>query len=127
MEFLVIYGVAPQADDVIALHTRSAYQILFHLSSHVQVPEEDVREHCAFPAVKALSEEQEAFPPLVRILSGPARPAEAFAMVRYSDLLFWIDNRDLRSKGGFTFLLILMTLSETSEKGPSPILTIRAN
>jgi hypothetical protein len=126
-EFRVIYGAAPEQDDVVALHTRSAFQILIELGSHVQVPDEHMREHRAYPPAKVLSEGQEAFPPLVRILSSTSRPAEAFAAVRYNDLWFWIDGRDLRSKGAFTFLLVLMTLSETGEKGPSPILTIRAN
>ena len=126
-EFRIIYGAAFQGGDTVAVQTRSAFQILLELSSHVQVPEEDIREHRAYPGAQVLSEGQEAYPYPVRILSGTSRPAEAFVMVRYNDVWFWIDNRDLRSKASFTFLLVLMTLSETGEKGPAPILTIRAN
>ena len=110
-----------------ALHTRSAFQILVEVSSHGQVPEDDIREQRAYPAVPILSEGREAPPYSLRVLSSSSRTDEAYAIVRYNDLWFYIDNRDLRSKASFTFLLVLLTLSETTEKSPTPILTIRAN
>ena len=47
-----------------------------------------------------------------------------FSSVPYRDHRFWIDDRDLRSKSVFSFLMFLFTLLETSDKGGAPIVTI---
>jgi hypothetical protein len=120
-DFLITYGSDTDRDDVVAIQTRSAMQILGVMSTYIKIPEEHARDGRAFPAPPP---PPYAPPPPITILSGPSKPSTSFVTVPYGGTWYWIDERDLRSKGVFTFLLVLMTLADTGEKAPPPVLTI---
>ncbi len=61
-----------------------------------------------------------------RILSSKTAPSDAFVKIRYRDTWFWIDDRDLKSKRTFSFMMMLFTLADTGEKETLPLITIPA-
>ncbi|MGZ8143913.1 MAG: hypothetical protein ACXW0L_05720 [Methylosarcina sp.] len=125
-EFKIIYGAVSGKDDVIAMQTRSGFQILNQLASNVDVPPEHIAEQRTYPPIPELGGTQ-SLPPLIKIHAEKSRPADAFAAVKYRDYWYWTDDRDFRSKGIFTFLMIIMTLSETEDKAQLPVITIQGN
>ena len=125
-EFKIVYGTVSNRDDVIAIQTRSGFQLLAQLGSYVEVPAEHIAEGRTYPQIKR-SDGALSLPPLIKIHADKAQPADSFVAVRYRDYWYWVDDRDFRSKGIFTFLMIIMTLAETEEKTPVPIVTIQGN
>jgi hypothetical protein len=63
----------------------------------------------------------------VRIHSSRERPIDAYAAVRYRDYWFWIDDRDMKSKSEFLFILVLFSLAETGVAPQTPVITVPAN
>ena len=126
-EFKVVYGALSDADDVIAILTRSAFQIMVELGGGIEVPAEHAADRRTYPSSQEPAAGPETLPPLVRIQSGTSAPGEAFAAIKYGDYWYWIDDRDFRSKSIITFLMVLMTLAEKEEKAPPPVVTIPAN
>ncbi len=125
-EFSVVYGVIAANDKEIALLTRSMLQILIDLSSTIDVPEEHVADKRVAPTFKEKAPDSTAIPPLVQILSSSERPRDAFVSVPFREHWFWIDDRDIRSKSVFSFLMFLFTLTETGGKEGVPLVTIPA-
>ena len=63
--------------------------------------------------------------PMRRIHSSADKPGNAFIAVPYRNHWFWIDDRDLRSKTLFSFLMFVFSLTETGGvKEGTPIITV---
>jgi hypothetical protein len=123
-DFRVVYGSAPASDDEIALLTRSIIEVLSDISSTIEVPVEHVAEKRVTPTMEP--EGEGARGTLIRIRYAKEPPGDAFASVPYRDGWFWIDDRDYQSKKLFSFLMFVMTLTETGGKEGAPIVTISA-
>jgi len=123
-EFRIVYGSASSSDEEIALLTRSITEILSDISSTVEVPAEHVAEKRVPPTMEPEGEGIKG--PLIRILCSRERSGDDFAAVPYRNRWFWIDDRDYQSKKLFSFLMFVMTLTETGGKEGVPIVTISA-
>jgi hypothetical protein len=63
---------------------------------------------------------------LIRVRSSRSEPdpKEVFTAVRYRNYWFWVDDRDVPSKRGLGFLMVMFTLVESGATAAPPVLTI---
>jgi hypothetical protein len=123
-EINVVYGAIPRNNKEIALQTRSLLEVLIDLSSDIEVPAAHVEERRVSPTHVEQTDARGTIPPLIRIRNSPEKPGDAFVSIPYRNSYFWIDDRDMRSKKIFSFLMFVFTLVETGDKGAAPIVTI---
>jgi hypothetical protein len=120
-EAKVSYGLIPKDDTEIAMLTRSMLQIMIELASQFNVPEEHLAEGRTVPSLTGNDDDY-----LIRIKHSKEYPANAFTAIRYRDYWFYIDDRDIKSKRTFAFLMILFSIMETGGTEGLPIVTIPA-
>ena len=125
-EFRLTLGAVPMDNKEIALLTRSMLEILGEAAGGVQIPDRDLDEGRATrrSLPKDVNEEVPQF--TIHVHSADKKPPteDTYAVVSYHGHWFWIDDRDLSSKRGLTFLLGLFTLAESGPVAPPPSLTI---
>lgn len=119
-EFRLVFGNVSANDTEIAVRTRSLLQIMTLIAAEIEVPEEHVRSGRTMASIKS------SLPPLIRIRSASSAPSDAMVAVEHRGYWFWIDDTDLRSKRGFTFLMLLFTMTDTGEPPTLPLVTIPA-
>ena len=115
------YGMIPERPDQIAVLTGSIWDIMLNLAWQFEVPEEHVvtgRTGAAF-----LPEDRDATS-RIRIRFSKERPEDAFVAVQAQGYWFYIHRDDNRSKRTFSFLQLLVNLSESSTPDRSPLVTI---
>lgn len=123
-EIEVEYGLIPKNDKEIVMLTRSMLQIMLELSANVEVPAEHVSEG---RTVSSLSQDEGfADRQLIKINYSKEEPENAFVAVTYRDYWFYIDDRDIKSKRTFAFLMILFSVTETGGREGLPLVTIPA-
>jgi hypothetical protein len=125
-EFSLVFGAIQKDDAELALVTRSMFEILLEASAGVEVPAADLQEGRVSKPVEMTDqgEGERKFLIHVRSSSGKPNARDAFSAVRYRGNWFWLDDRDLSSKRGLSFLMTLFTLAESGTTATPPVLTI---
>ncbi len=126
-EITLAFGAVQRNEQELAVFSRSMAEILIDLSAGIEVPAADVAAHRTVPSPRVASAANPRDRPLVRILSGPEAPANAFTAVRYRNTWYWISDDDFNSKRIFTMLMIFFSLAETGTTPQVPALTIPVN
>ena len=121
-EVKVGYGLIQKDNTEIAMLTRSLMQIMVELATQINVPQEHITERRTIPSEFWGDDDNY----LIRINSSKEEPENEFVAVRYRDHWFYIDDRDIKSKRTFTFLMILFSVTETEGKEGLPLVTIPA-
>ncbi len=127
-EFEVVYDAVSRNEKEIAIITRSMLESLIDLASLIEVPESHVAEKRVNPTFKDELTENTSVQPLIKVYNSVQKPDDAFVSVYYRDHWFFIDDKDLPSKGVFSFLMFAFTLTETgTNKESVPIVTVPTN
>ncbi|NLH71681.1 MAG: hypothetical protein GX456_01350 [Verrucomicrobia bacterium] len=124
-EFKLVFGFTPANNQEVAVITRSMMQQMTTMASQVEVPPEDITQSRAAPGWEAVSTNSNAVR-LIQVKCSKTKPADAFVAVDYRNHWFWIDDRDLKSKRVFSFMMMLFTLADIGEKENLPLITIPA-
>ena len=122
-KFVLTYSPMRGADNELAVNSRSLLQILQAFGSHVEVPEQDLRDKVATPA---FSHEETDPMEVGRIRSGPTRPERAHVAVQYRGNWFWVDDSDWLTKRALTAVMFFFTLADTGSPDKLPLITIPA-
>jgi hypothetical protein len=122
-EFTIAYGSTPRDDNEIAVLSRSMLEIIVEMASYIDVPEVHLAEGRSYETILDQMDVSAEFGPLIEIHSDESKPRDAYVAVHYHDYWFWIDDRDLRSKRMFSFLLLLFAFTE-KESAIAPLVTI---
>ncbi len=123
-KYVLTYSPVRGAENELAVNSRSMLQIMGAFASYMDVPEADLKEHRAVPALENAAPESRQ--DVVRIHSGQKKPADAFAAVNYRGHWFWVADDDLRTKRALTAVMFFFTLAETGDPAKLPLITIPA-
>jgi hypothetical protein len=106
-----------------AIMTRSILEILADIGAYIHVPEAHILAKEVYPEPDFKMPDGTPVQPFINIYSSKQEPVNAFVSVYYNGYWFYIDKAEYRSKGIFSFLLLISSLVQSDEKA-TPMITI---
>jgi hypothetical protein len=122
--FQITYGLVPRNPNEVAVLSRSMMEVMLQLGFGIDLPPAHVAEGRILTGQAQPGDVQAK--PLVHVHSGSIAPADAYASVQYKGYWYWIADSDIKSKGTFSFLMMLFSLAETGQSAAAPVVTVPA-
>jgi hypothetical protein len=119
--FAVEWGAVPQDSKTLVMETRSVVQVMVALAATVDIPAHDSEAGNVQKLRLHPNENQSDIDPLMDIRSGPNPPEDAFASCKYRGSWFWIEDTSLNSKRTFSYLSLLLTLTDADTPAGVPL------
>jgi hypothetical protein len=115
--YQVVWDVESSDPKKLAVQTRSIMQVMVALAAYVDTPPGDVESGRAAPLDPIPEEDESGLRTLLRVRTGARSPEDAYIAVPYRDGWFWIEDTDAYSKRTFSYLQMLLSVTESDEKG----------
>jgi len=125
-EYRLVFGSQTTGGNEIAMITRSILEMLLDLALWIEVPPEHITAGRTRPSHDSEAMEDLGFKPMIHVHSSTEKPDDAFVMVRYDGMWFWINNEDFRSKRTLGFMQLMFSLAESGGGQKAPVVTVQA-
>jgi hypothetical protein len=125
-EYRLVFGLHAASGAEIAMLTRSILEMLLELSMWIDVPAEHVAAGWTHESYDSEAMTDLGFEPMLRINSSTEKPDDAFVVVEYEGVWFWIDDGDFVSKRTLSFMQIMFSLAESGTVQTAPMVTVQA-
>ena len=125
-EFHIAFGSLNRNDTEIAFLTRSMLDMLTETATGVDIPAAHLAENRVTKPLLGNTEGEINIQRIVHVHSSEHKPdpKDIYAAIQYRGYWFWIDDRDINSKRGMSFLMTLFTLASPGASIAPPVLTI---
>ena len=119
-EFEIVFGKAPRPDEI-AILTASLWDTMTNMAWQLPVPPEHIT---SGRTGRTFTSAHPNYETPIDVRFSKDKPDDAYATVYAQNYWFYIDQNDLKSKRVFTFLELMMNMTEGNVAAQAPLMTI---